>query len=145
MIPELKDPAFHSDEGVNLAYQAIEIVEQTGWDRRECFLQCFQPDTLIALHEQFGNRFALIQLISDIDNVPSLERIAEYASGIGPSRKVIDADMTLVERAQDLGLLVIPYTFNNDSDTLERYIHSYGVDGVFANYPDIALDVIRDQ
>ena len=142
VIPELKDPAFHADEGVNLAYQAIEIVEQTGWDQRECFIQCFQPDTLIALHEQFGNRFALVQLISDIDNVPSLENIAVYATGVGPSRKVIDADPSFVERAQALGLVVIPYTFNNDPDTLDQYIHSYGVDGVFANYPELAKSIV---
>ncbi len=145
VIPELKDPTFHAKEGVNLTEQALKVIEQTGWDRRNCLIQCFHPDTLIALHQQFGDRFALIQLISDVDNVPSLETIAVYASGIGPSRNVIDSDPGLVERAQALGLDVIPYTFKNDPETLGRYIHTLRVDGVFANFPDLAKSIVGDR
>lgn len=144
VIPELKDPAFHDREGIDLATRFIDTIERLGWDNDGCYIQCFQPDTLRGLHAEHGDRFQLLQLISDPEKVPPLEEIAKYAMGIGPSRKVIDADPDIVARAHEIGLLVIPYTFQDDPAPIDEYAHTLRVDGVFANYPDIAAQVIRD-
>lgn len=144
VVPELKDPAFHEGEGIDLTARLIETIERLGWDNDGCYIQCFQPETLRRIHATHGERFQLLQLVSDPDRIPSLEEIAEYACGIGPSRKVIDADPGLVARAHQFGLLVIPYTFQDDHAPIDEYAHALRVDGVFANYPDIAGQVIRE-
>lgn len=145
VVPELKDPDFHTRAGFDIASAAVSMIERTGWDTGVCMIQCFDPKTLQALHRRHGKRLSLLQLISDPEKVPSLEEIADYASGIGPSRKVIDADPEYVKRAQALGLLVFPYTFNDEPEALIRYGNDLRVDAVFANYPDIAAQALEPR
>lgn len=68
-------------------------------------------------------------------------QIASYADGVGPSTGQTTA--TCVQIAHDAGLFVHPYTFLNNPSQYRTY-YGYGVDGVFTNFADIALDV-RDQ
>lgn len=90
-----------------------------------------------------------------------LDEIATYAQGIGPwlshiylgrddqNSPLID---NLVGRAQERGLLVHPYTFRDDSlpagiasaeELLQLFIHALGVDGLFADFPDTAVQFLR--
>ena len=145
VVPEIKDPGFHRRSGVDLASALVTMIERTGWEDQECIIQCFDPQTLREMHAQYGDRFTLLQLISDLEKVPSLREIATYASGIGPSRKVIDADPSIVTQAHALGLVVVPYTFKEDHEAIEHYAEQLKVDALFANYPDIARQVVRER
>lgn len=144
VIPEIKNPAFHHDMGIDLAETTIMAITRSGWDSGPLMIQCFDPDTLIQIRERHAEKYELIQLISDIDSVPSLSSIADYADGIGPSRKLIDADPTLITRANRLGLGVYPYTFEAEPDHYEHYIHEIRVQGLFTDYTDQAVS-IRDR
>lgn len=139
VIPEIKAPDFHRQMGIDLAEETIMAISRSGWDSGPLIIQCFDPGTLMHIHERHGGRFELVQLISDPDEVPELESIAGYARGIGPSRKVIDADPTLVRRANDLGLGVYPYTFKDDTPPYLRYMHDLRVQGLFSDYTDKAI------
>ena len=88
----------------------------------------------------------------------SLADIAKYANAIGPWKRHILRDIeapkllrsTLVEQAHEAGLRVHTYTFRSEPATLApeyagnptleyRQFYAMGVDGVFSDFPDVAL------
>ena len=67
--------------------------------------------------------------------------VAAMADGIGPSTVQLSA--ACVQAAHGAGLTVMPYTYlNNPASYTTGY--NLGVDGVFTNFPDIAVTV-RDE
>ena len=86
-----------------------------------------------------------------------MTEIGRVADGVGPAwQRLVDVDGEPLEftgYAQDLGLVVHPYTFRAEqlpafSDSLEamlgHFIGVVGVDGVFCDFPDQAVRV-RDR
>lgn len=92
----------------------------------------------------------------------SLADIARYADAIGPWKRQILRDTgassllrtRLIEQAHAVGLLVHTYTFRNEPATLApqyqgdplqeyRQIFDLGIDGVFSDFPDTALEARR--
>ncbi|MGH7555923.1 MAG: glycerophosphodiester phosphodiesterase [Longimicrobiales bacterium] len=84
----------------------------------------------------------LVQLFergaSSADFAATLDRTAEYAAGIGPHRE--DASETLIAAAHARGLVVHPYTVNDEAE-MQRLMR-LGVDGMFTDRPDVLADVI---
>lgn len=93
----------------------------------------------------------------------AMSQVAEYADGIGPWFPMlvtsdsqidhIEASVMHVE-AQKAGLKIHPYTFRNDqghvppfaedfNDFLDIYYRQLGVDGVFTDYPDLAVGYLK--
>jgi glycerophosphoryl diester phosphodiesterase len=89
----------------------------------------------------------------------SLADIAKYANAIGPWKRQIMRDVkapqllqtTLIEQAHAAGLRVHTYTFRSEPATLApeyrndpqleyRQFYALGIDGVFADFPDAALN-----
>ena len=89
----------------------------------------------------------------------SLEDIAKYANAIGPWKRQIMRDVsapqllqtTLIEQAHAAGLRVHTYTFRSEPATLApeyrndpqleyRQFYALGIDGVFSDFPDAALN-----
>jgi glycerophosphoryl diester phosphodiesterase len=144
---ELKAPAFHRAEGQDIATAVMTTLEEAGLaaasDR--VYLQCFNPDTLRRLREEFKTRLPLIQLIGDntwgedggadydaMRTDAGLAEIARYADGIGPwimhlypgtDAAGVPQTTDLARRAQASGLLVHPFTFRRDA--LPEGIHSF--------------------
>ncbi|MBY0263094.1 MAG: hypothetical protein K2Q20_12170 [Phycisphaerales bacterium] len=65
---------------------------------------------------------------------------------LGPSPKRFEPDPSspatttnLVARAHARRLLVVPYTFKNEPEAIRRLFTTHGIDGVFADYPDVAI------
>jgi glycerophosphoryl diester phosphodiesterase len=58
--------------------------------------------------------------------------VAGEVDGIGPSRMSVDA--AVVATAHDNGLVVHPYTVNDEAGM--RRLLQLGVDGMFSDYPD---------
>lgn len=95
----------------------------------------------------------------------AMEKIAKYADGIGPWKPMLVAEdstasnliiSNMVKEAHSAGLLVHPYTFRKDpgripayakdfEDMLDIFLYQVGVDGVFTDYPDLAVDFIRQK
>ena len=88
-----------------------------------------------------------------------MDYVAAFADGIGPSMKLIETDggepvndWALVKLAHERGLVVHPYTLRKDSmssafqdfeELLEHYCYNIGVDGFFADFPDLALKFLE--
>jgi glycerophosphoryl diester phosphodiesterase len=70
------------------------------------------------------------------------QAIKAIADGVGFSHTSSAASAACVERAHAAGLLVHVYTLLNDPVAHEK-VHSWGVDGVFGNHPDVTK-AVRD-
>jgi len=95
----------------------------------------------------------------------AMTRIAGYADGIGPwagmvvtktSTRAILMFSDMVQEAHEAGLVVHPYTFRADKgllppyaadfeDLLDIFYFKAGVDGVFTDFPDRAVNFLRKK
>ncbi|MCW7554415.1 glycerophosphodiester phosphodiesterase [Endozoicomonas gorgoniicola] len=93
----------------------------------------------------------------------AMEQIAQYADGIGPWKPfLVDNASTkknivvtpMIKAAKQAGLEVHPYTFRADQgriptyadgfeDMLDIFLNRVGVDGVFTDFPDRAVQFIQ--
>lgn len=138
IYPEIKRPAWHHAEGIDLAARLVETLAGHGYAGPDdaAYLQCFDAAELRRVREDLDCRLPLVQLIGDdewgeaatdfagLQTDAGLAEIAEYATGIGPWLRLcyalepISGDPVssgLVSRAHAAGLLVHPYTFRADA------------------------------
>lgn len=119
---------------------------------------------LIQLLDEKGAPWDLVasedaRTYADLATPAGLREIASYAAGIGPHKRLIvpqdpagglGSPTTLVSDAQAAGLAVHPWTFRNEALFLHRdyagdplaelrQFMALGVDGVFADFPDVAV------
>ena len=139
----------------------------------KCYLQCFDAAELERIRNELKCKLKLVQLLaensweeslSDYDWLKTsegLEKVASYADGLGPwiGQIVTGRDekgdlkmSSLVRDAQAFGLEVHPYTFRKDDlpiwandfdDLLRLFLFEIGVDGVFTDFPDHAVKLLR--
>jgi glycerophosphoryl diester phosphodiesterase len=104
------------------------------------------------------------QTYGEMATPAGLREVARYADGVGPSKDyILPGPSTFVRDAHRAGLVVHPYTFRNENEFLppdldssanpadygnafaeyER-IYAAGVDGVFSDNPDTAVEA-RDS
>lgn len=175
VYPEIKRPAWHKDEGVDIAPKMLNELAAHGYRERSdaVYVQCFDEDELVRLRTELGCELRLVQLIgennwgestSDYDLMRTrrgLKKLAKTADGIGPwVEQLYELDSAgprssgLVEAAQDEGLEVHPYTFRRDSlpngfDTFDALvgfvIGELGADGLFTDFPDLARRILDDR
>lgn len=98
------------------------------------FLQSFDPAIVAYLNSH--SDLPAVQLGACPADLGTLAAVASYADGIGVSRGGLTKEC--VDKAHELGLFVHVYTFTDDP---AQYTDPYkwGVDGVFANHPDVAV------
>jgi glycerophosphoryl diester phosphodiesterase len=163
VYPEIKEPGWHRDHGVDLARLLVAKLKDFGYSRPDhaAFVQCFDARELARVKEELGCGLKLIQLVGPEQEHAALltraglERLAGYAYGLGSSygqlveeeggaRRVTE----LARAARDLGLRLHAYTFRREGlppyvETLEQlldvFFRDVGVDGVFCDYPDVAV------
>ncbi|MFK7733895.1 MAG: glycerophosphodiester phosphodiesterase [Pseudomonadales bacterium] len=95
----------------------------------------------------------------------AMKTLARYADGIGPWKSLLVSEKSTVEKmefgsmvkdAQAAGLLVHPFTFRLDpgrvpdyardfEHLLEIFLYGLGVDGVFTDFPDRAVDFLSTR
>ncbi len=95
----------------------------------------------------------------------AMQKIAQYADGIGPWKPMLVSDKStrnniiltdMVASAKKQGLVLHPYTFRKEADRIPAYakdfaglldifLYQVGVDGVFTDFPDLAVKVIEDK
>ena len=89
IYPEIKDPAWHREQGVDVGELMLEVLARHGYTSADhaVFVQCFDPAELQRVRDQ-GCRLRLVQLVDsgagDL-SAPALSHIAGYANAIGPS------------------------------------------------------------
>ena len=167
VYPETKHPTYFRGIGLPLEEKLIASLAKHGWDRKDApvFIQSFEPDSLRLLRGKTPVR--LIQLTSDASmlDAAGLKRIAGYADGIGPEKRLVvpiapdgsvGAPTDLVQRAHAAGLVVHIWTIRVDKQFLPAGYHGrgeaefeqfrdLGVDGLFTDFPDVAAKVLRTQ
>jgi glycerophosphoryl diester phosphodiesterase len=165
---EIKHPRWHREHGIDLSSLLLSKLHAFGYSRPEhaAFVQCFDANELLRVHNELGCRLRLIQLVdgepayADLLTPAGLAGVARYAFGLGPSHRQLVADeggrpkiTALTTRAQKLGLRLHPYTFRREdlpgyAATLEQLLEVFllqaRVDGVFCDFPDVAVRV-RDR
>lgn len=147
IYPEIKKPAWHREEGVDIAPLLLEALADAGYRGPEdpVFVQCFDDAELRRLRHELDCSLRLVQLIGaddwgevDSDTVTmrtaeGLEALAETVDAIGPwllfayELRLVDAipvSTGLVETARDVGLDVHPFTFR--ADDLPRGFDDFG-------------------
>ncbi|MHA6609595.1 glycerophosphodiester phosphodiesterase [Photobacterium damselae] len=94
-----------------------------------------------------------------------MKKLSKYADGIGPWKPMVVSDKStkdniqltgLVKAAHENGMVVHPYTFRADNGRIPAYTDDFNgmlevfyktanVDGVFTDFPDKAVDYLRQQ
>jgi glycerophosphoryl diester phosphodiesterase len=154
IFPELKAPGVYRERGVDMAPIVAASLSRLGLERKGAvegtpvILQSFDATALEAMARLTPSldRTFLVDARGDLTWLSDggLRRVAEFATGIGPSKTLIDRDPTLVARAKALRLSVIPYTFRSSApgrfpsvrDEMAHFLNVLGVDGVFTDNPD---------
>lgn len=177
IYPEIKSPAFHTQEGKDISLAVLNILKAYGYVQKsdKVYLQCFDWAELRRIHDdlmpQMEMDLRLIQLLDPADDSRRLRqegafvKLAEVADGVGPSmHMIVEPDSPaselriteLVTLAHAAGMEVHPYTFRRDvgtipdyasglEDLLDIFLYQVGVDGVFTDFPDLAVDYIESR
>ncbi len=138
VYPEVKAPAWHHEEGVDLAARTLDVLARFGYRDRDapCFVQCFDWKETRRLRETLGTDLKLVQLLadpswgeSDTDYAALLSDdgiagMAGVVDGVGPwLRQLYEIEPIdgcpistgFVASAHAAGLQVHPYTFRKDA------------------------------
>lgn len=167
VYPEIKRPAWHREEGVDIAPLMLDVLSVHGYETPDdpVYLQCFDEAELVRIRRELGCRLRLVQLIGEnswgesatdyaaLQSDKGLRKLARSVDAIGPWIEQCYAPAEsgpkstgLVEHAHKAGLLVHPYTVRHDSlqpgfadlaSLLTFLIDELGVDGLFTDFPDL--------
>ena len=161
IYPEIKNPAFHHENGKDFSKIVLEVLSDYGYKTKEdhCILQCFDAKELERIRKELKSELFLVQLIDSDDEIKKLHHFAAYADGIGPWYKQllsekVDEKFTftsLVEDAHKLNLKVHPYTFRADAlsefesfrEMVNVILYEANADGGFTDFPDQMKSFIR--
>jgi glycerophosphoryl diester phosphodiesterase len=136
IYPEIKRPAWHRREGVDISPLFLQVLADFGFKSRQdpIYVQCFDAAELRCIRHKLGSDLKLIQLIGEnsweecstdynqLRTSRGLRRLARTVEGIGPWVERLyrqrgshgRADTGLAARAHAAGLAVHPYTFRSD-------------------------------
>lgn len=137
VYPEIKRPAWHRCEGVDIAPEFLRVLADYGYTEHSdpVYVQCFDAAELRRIRHELNCRLKLVQLIGEdswgesatryapLRTRRGLEGLARTVDGIGPwlmrafRRRRGDGRFIstgLVQRAHEAGLAVHPYTFRAD-------------------------------
>lgn len=191
LYPEIKAPWFHHQEGKDIATRVLEVLKKYGYTKKtdKIYLQCFDANELKRIRNELepkmGMDLKLVQLIAytkwneteeqrpdgkwvnysyDWMLEPgAMEKIAQYADGIGPDYHMLIADSStnghiiingMVKEAHEHQLEVHPFTVRADQlppyakDVNELYDALYrqaDVDGLFTDFPDKAVSYLHSH
>lgn len=170
VYPEIKNPQWHRAHGMDVTRMLIEQVGSAGYRRHSdpIFVQCFDVAEVRRIRDELGCALPLIQLVDESETYKQLltraglAELARYAQGLGPAYgQLVTVDQVhdkaqpgeLLGLARETGLLLHPYTFRRGNlpgyapdleSLLELFLGELRVDGVFCDFPDIAVR-IRDS
>ncbi len=180
IYPETKHPTYFKSINLALEEPLVSLLNKNGYTKRNApvFIQSFEVENLQQLNKMTD--LQLVQLLDEAEMQPydfvvkgdsrtyadltapqELAKIAEYADGLGPYKRLIlpvgedkrlKSATSLIEDAHAVGLKVHTWTFrkeeqylapdyNKNSQAEYEQFFKLGIDGVFSDFPDIAVDV----
>jgi glycerophosphoryl diester phosphodiesterase len=171
IYPEIKEPRWHREHGIDLTALLLEELELHGYSGADApvYVQCFDSAELARIRSELKSSLPLIQLLPCSDRgsreiaIDDPAALAAHATGVGlPYEQLITAPSNrstvltpapLAAALRAAGLVIHAYTFRADQvpawatsfrDLLRVFLADLGVDGIFCDHPDIAVDV-RDS
>ncbi|UEX89593.1 glycerophosphodiester phosphodiesterase [Staphylococcus ratti] len=107
-------------------------------------IQSFSQESLQKIHHI--NPYVPLVQLTDAGQLTTmtekdLKKVKTYAVGIGPDYHDLNRKNT--KHLRNLGFYVHPYTVNTVADM--KRLNSYGVTGVFTNYPDLYSNLIKKK
>ena len=152
LYPELKTPSLYQSRGIDMTRLFAESMQRLGLNARPAgsiVVQSFDEGPLRELSKQFPTmpRTFLIEVRDGPRWLTSegLAQIATFATGIGPSKILLDGRPAVVRMAHDAGLTVTPYTFTTRGAPTRfadvgaemlHYLNDLNVDALFTDNPD---------
>ena len=91
-----------------------------------------QHDDSVKLAMLVESRYSIIEKLNDLSFVPDIY-----------SPHFHSVDESLVEKCREFNMKLIPWTVNNP-EVMQR-IYAIGADGLITDYPDVALNILKDQ
>jgi glycerophosphoryl diester phosphodiesterase len=173
IYPEIKSPAWHREEGLDLSPLVLQQIQQFEGadDPSLVYVQCFDDAEVQRLKRDLDCRWPIVQLIGlnewqeaatdyvELSSPAGLARVASVADGIGPHLSYLYSPAagrvkptSLVADAHALGLVVHPYTFRSDDlppefDSLEALVRfcviEQQIDGLFTDFTDQVIDILQ--
>jgi glycerophosphoryl diester phosphodiesterase len=170
IYPETKHPSYHRSIGLPLEPALIDALRGNGLDHpgAKVFVQSFEAENLQMLRAELSVPLVRLLGARGAATPDDLRAIAEYADAVGPSKvHIVPRDAAggslpptqFVEDAHAARLLVHPYTFRRENTFLPaelrrgedpagpgdlaaelRQFFALGVDGVFADFPEVAVE-----
>jgi glycerophosphoryl diester phosphodiesterase len=145
IYPEIKDPAFHRENGKDLSRALLSALKRFGYESVDdnVYVQTFDHAELKRVHDELfpemGMALKLVQLIGGEEHAWMLDaqgmaELGQYADGLGPHYSlIIDDDSTrdhviitdFVRLAHANGMAVHPYTFRADEDQVPAYADDF--------------------
>lgn len=160
IFPELKFPGRFRAAGFDPEGLVADVIRSNGLatatvnGRPAVQLQVFEEESIRRLAELLPEvpRTFLVgtdDMAARWLTPEGLAELSTFATGIGPSRRLVEARPRLVADAHAAGLTVVPYTFSVRgadatpegraalAEAMRRYVHEYQVDGLFTDNPDL--------
>ena len=152
LYPELKTPSLYQSRGIDMTRLFAESMQRLGLTARPAgsiVVQSFDEGPLRELSKQFPTMPRTF-LIEVRDGPRWLTRegladIASFATGIGPSKILLEGQPGIVRMAHDASLTVTPYTFTTRGAPtryadvgaeMRHYLTDLNVDALFTDNPD---------
>ena len=152
LYPELQTPALYRARAVDQTALFLRSVARLGLDRRAAgslIVQSFDQQPLRELAARLPH-VPRTFLIDDGDGArwltaEGLASIAQFATGIGLAKALLDGRPQIVQSAKDAALTVTPYTFTTRrpvprfpdvADEMRYYLEELDVDALFTDNPD---------
>jgi glycerophosphoryl diester phosphodiesterase len=156
---EIKDPRKHREAGLDSSAAILRVLQQYGYDSADdrIYLQCFDESEVRRLRQDLKCPLPLIWLTSKALSPDQLREAKSFCDGLGLllTLVVTGADATgrletstIVNEAHAAGLPVHVWTWRSDglpkfvrdgNTLLEALTVDAGVDGIFADQPDLVL------
>jgi glycerophosphoryl diester phosphodiesterase len=152
LYPELKTPSLYQSRGIDMTRLFAESMQRLGLTARPAgsiVVQSFDEGPLRELSKQFPTvpRTFLIEVRDGPRWLTreGLVEIATFATGIGPSKILLEGQPGIVRMAHDAGLTVTPYTFTTRGARtrfadvgaeMRHYLTDLNVDALFTDNPD---------
>lgn len=148
IVPEMKQPDFHRKQGKSVEQPLLAMLAKYGYDKShsKAIIQCFDDEFLRRLRHEHKTELPLVFLTAEPISDSRLHELAGYVNGIGANRLLIEdvrgqpsSDNAFVKKCHEKGLKVFVWTMKAEEETMRRFYHQYGVDGIFCDYPDLAV------
>jgi glycerophosphoryl diester phosphodiesterase len=152
LYPELKDPEFYRQRGVDPEKIFADIVRKNGLEadpKTPLVLQSFDEATLkasaIDLPKVPRAFLVAVQDAGRIDTSEKVNAVASWATGIAPNKAILERTPEIVGWAHAAKLTVTPWTFRASQpgkyasvrEEMAHFLFTLGVDELFTDNPDM--------